>query len=207
MTATVSSRLLLGTAVAAGLGFVALARAVARGQTQAWDNRVKRAIHVARSRAGEPLVTAAARSTSPLGKWWGYIPPALLSAERLRGEGRHAAARTLTGTALSAALLPLALDRWCKKRFPPPERREPGKQSFPSGHALQTSAMALTTFIILRREGLGNAAARAPLAPLSVLTGVSRLLLDRHWASDVLGGYLAGIALGATSAGIYELTR
>ena len=207
MTATAASRLLFGTAVAAGLGFVALARAVARGKTQTWDEQVKQAVHAARSSAGERLVTAMSRSTTPLGKWWGYVPPALWTAQRLREQGRHTAARTVAGTALAAVLLPLLLDRWCQKRFPPPERRDPAKQSFPSGHALQTSAMALTSLVVLRREGFGTAALRAPLGPLSVATGLSRLLLDRHWASDILGGYLAGIALGATSAGIYELTR
>lgn len=42
---------------------------------------------------------------------------------------------------------------------------------------------------------------------LALATGLSRLILDRHWASDVIGGYCAGIALGATRAGIYELSQ
>jgi membrane-associated phospholipid phosphatase len=40
----------------------------------------------------------------------------------------------------------------------------------------------------------------------SIAAGAGRLLLDRHWTSDVIGGYCAGIALGATGAGLYELS-
>jgi undecaprenyl-diphosphatase len=94
-----------------------------------------------------------------------------------------------------------------RRRSPPPERHEPSKQSYPSGHALQTSAMALTTGYVLLREGLAPRWSLAPLGLASLAAGAGRLLLDRHWTSDVLGGYLAGVALGASCAGVYELQR
>jgi len=194
--------LLFGTAAAATLAYVALSRAVARGKTEHVDRDAKRAVHQAR---GSGLV-AAARTATPLGKWWGHLPATLLTAAKLVKADRTAAALTIAGTSVTAAVLPLLLDRISAPRLPPPERREP-KQSYPSGHALQSSALALTTTYVMRREKLASPGWLATLGPLSLVAGLSRLVLDRHWASDVLGGYCAGIALGAGSSGLYELSR
>ncbi|HEU5074482.1 MAG TPA: phosphatase PAP2 family protein [Polyangiaceae bacterium] len=198
--------LLFGTATAAALAYVALSRAVARGKTERLDRGAKRAVHRARGNGRGNGLVVAARSATPLGKWWGHLPPTLLTAGRLLKEGRRAAAVTIAGTSVTAAVLPLLLDRISARRLPPPERGEP-KQSYPSGHALQSSALALTTTYVMRRERLASPAWLASLGPLSLAAGLSRLLLDRHWASDVLGGYCAGIALGAGTSGLYELSR
>jgi undecaprenyl-diphosphatase len=202
-----ASALLFGTAAVAALGFAALTRAVAGGRTKRWDRRAKRAVHAARARVGEQALSALAHSTTPLGKWWSYVPAAFGTAFRLRKDGRHAAAYALAGTSVAAALLPPVLDRVVKRRLPPPERHEPSKQSYPSGHALQSSAMALAVSYVMHREQVTAPARLASLGPLSLATGLGRLILDRHWASDVLGGYCAGIALGATAAGLYELSQ
>lgn len=194
---------LFGVAAAAALGFVAITRAVARGKTERLDHTAKRTAHRART-SGLVLV---ARSTTPVGKWWGHVPATFLTAAKLLHADRRAAALTIAGTSVAAALLPLLLDRISVRRLPPPERNEPTKQSYPSGHALQSSALALTTSYVMHREQLASPGWLASLAPLSLATGLGRLLLDRHWASDVLGGYCAGVALGAGSAGLYELSR
>lgn len=184
------------------LGYVALTRAVARRKTERLDRGVKGAVHRARTSG----LVVAARATTPLGKWWGNVPAAFLTAAKLLKAERRAAALTIAGTSVAAALLPLLLDRISTRRLPPPERAEP-KQSYPSGHALQSSALALTTTYVMRREQLASPGWLSSLGPLSLVAGLSRLLLDRHWASDVLAGYCAGIALGAGSAGLYELSR
>lgn len=188
--------------MAAALGYVALSRAVARRKTERLDHRVKGAVHRARTSG----LVVAARSTTPLGKWWGNVPAAFLTGAKLLKADRRAAALTIAGTSVAGALLPLLLDRVSTRRLPPPERPEP-KQSYPSGHALQSAALALTTTYVMRRERLASPGWLSALAPLSIAAGLGRLLLDRHWASDVLAGYCAGIALGAGSAGVYELTR
>lgn len=197
-----------GTAALAAAGFAFVTFAVARGKTTRLDKRVKRRVHVLRIDSSYPrALRKVALSTAPLGKWWAYVPPSLLTASRLQRRGRTAAAITVAGAAISAALLPSLLDRLLKQRSPLPERREPARQSYPSGHALQTSAMALTTSYVLLREGLAPRWSVAPLGLASLAVGAGRLLLDRHWTSDVVGGYFAGVALGATCAGVYELRR
>jgi undecaprenyl-diphosphatase len=199
--------MLFGVATLATAGFVVLARAVAQGKTARFDRRAKRGVHAARSGDGrERALALASRSTTPLGKWWAHVPAAFTTARKLRADGRDAAAFTIAGTSVVAALLPVVLDRITARRLPPPERHQPNKQSYPSGHALQTSAMAIATGYVLHREEVATSA-WLPLGSLSLATGLGRLLLDRHWTSDLLGGYFAGVALGAASCGCYELAR
>jgi membrane-associated phospholipid phosphatase len=80
--------------------------------------------------------------------------------------------------------------------------------SFPSGHATVSAAVCGTLAYVLWREGfIGPRAALAfaTLAPL--LVGVSRLYLNVHWATDVLGGWSVGLFIGALSAALYNHHR
>jgi membrane-associated phospholipid phosphatase len=43
------------------------------------------------------------------------------------------------------------------------------------------------------------------VAALSISVGWSRLYLDEHWIDDVVGGWMAGIAIGLGSASLVEL--
>ena len=201
-----ASRLLFATAAVSALGFGLVSLAVARGKTLRFDKQAKRSVHRLRVDSAHPkTLRIAALGTTPLGKWWAYVPASLISARRLQRHGRTAAAVTVASSAAAAGLMSLLLDQTVSKRAPPPERHEPGKQSYPSGHALKSSAMALTTGYVLLREGLAPSWSVAPLGLASLAAGAGRLVLDRHWTSDVLGGYCAGVALGATCAELYEL--
>ncbi|RYZ02351.1 MAG: phosphatase PAP2 family protein [Myxococcales bacterium] len=205
---SLAAKLLFGASGMAALAFGAFSLAVARGKTARWDRRAKRRSHDALgSGDGAHAVRSAARAATPLGKWWGYLPASLGVSLRLLRAGRGNAAFTIAGSALGAALLPPVLERVLPHRAPPPERGEPAVPSYPSGHALQTSAVALTTGYVLWREQLAPSMALVPLSAASVVAGLSRFVLDRHWTSDLVGGYLAGVAFGAACAGGYELAR
>ena len=91
-------------------------------------------------------------------------------------------------------------------RVRPPEgmvTRE--SMSFPSGHQSGTTAvMTLLGFAAIRHRwkpvliiGVG--------AVLVVLTALSRMFLDMHWLSDVIGGTFVGAAMGCLFAILYEL--
>ena len=80
--------------------------------------------------------------------------------------------------------------------------------SFPSGHATASAAVCCTLAYVFWREGfIGSrmALALAMLAPL--LVGVSRLYLNVHWATDVVGGWSVGSFIAVLSAALYNHHR
>ncbi|SBT52608.1 phosphatase PAP2 family protein [Micromonospora narathiwatensis] len=83
--------------------------------------------------------------------------------------------------------------------------------SFPSGHALNATLAAgvmLLVFLPFTRD-------RRPLrwalwtgaGLVAVVTGVSRIALGVHWTSDVVGGWLLGLALLAATTAAFRAWR
>lgn len=79
--------------------------------------------------------------------------------------------------------------------------------SFPSGHAMYSLALVLALLLLFWRRP-GFAAWRWPALGVglafSLVVGVSRLYLGVHYPSDVLAGWLCGLAW---VLGVYALTR
>lgn len=84
-----------------------------------------------------------------------------------------------------------------------------GGGSFPSGHALMTVVgtvtIALVFLPLLRRAG--RAVAWAAVAVLSAASGLFRVLLGVHYLSDVLGGWMLGIAIVLATTAAFETWR
>ena len=77
--------------------------------------------------------------------------------------------------------------------------------SFPSGHAATSAAVMVTLCYVLARERIISwpaAIAIGGIVPLVV--GLTRLYLDVHWATDVVGGWTVGLFVAAMSAALYE---
>ena len=80
-----------------------------------------------------------------------------------------------------------------------------GTFSFPSAHATTSSAVCAAVAYLAYREGLlSGATAVAGAAIFCLFIGISRIYLDVHWTTDVLGGWCLGIAIGATASALYE---
>jgi undecaprenyl-diphosphatase len=86
--------------------------------------------------------------------------------------------------------------------------RVDGSYSFPSGHATASAAVCCTLAYVLWREGfVGRWTALAFAALVPLLVGLSRLYLNVHWATDVLGGWCVGLFVAALSAALYNHHR
>jgi len=197
--------------LAAAAGFAALALATARRRTARADHKVRRKVAPKRGRP----VRKAADAMSPAGKWWTYIPAAAGAAAyviRANGGNENEAPRSrrvgagaifLAGV-VATALNP-AFDHWLPQPPPPPGHRNRRKPVFPSGHAFGPSAVGLTAAWVLSREEMARPGVAFPAAlAVPLVTAGARMLLEKHWASDVLGGALGGTAVAAACAAAYE---
>jgi undecaprenyl-diphosphatase len=195
---------LIGAGAGAAIGFTLLARSVKRHGTRHVDGTVRRALPKRHRR----VTRVAMQLIEPLGKWYGQMPiAALATAAVWRARGPRAGLPIAAASA-SAASLAWVLERTMRPRKPPPGRHSPTEPAFPSGHSLQTAAVAWTSAYVLVRDGIASPGGAVPLAvALPALSGLVKLWRDRHWFTDVVGGYLLGAALAASAAAGHEIAR
>ncbi|MEU8375571.1 phosphatase PAP2 family protein [Micromonospora sp. NPDC048894] len=83
--------------------------------------------------------------------------------------------------------------------------------SFPSGHALNATLAAGVLLLVFLPFTRGRPVARVLLWTAAVLlvgvTGLSRVALGVHWASDVFGGCLLGVAVAAATTAALRTWR
>jgi undecaprenyl-diphosphatase len=109
---------------------------------------------------------------------------------------------TMTAGGILGALLKLLVGRHRPDLLDPVARA--AGYSFPSGHAL-TNALGATVFlIVLLPSTAGRPWARgwlwAGAIVIPLVTGVSRVALGVHWTSDVVAGWLLGVAVALVAA-------
>ncbi|HET7876635.1 MAG TPA: phosphatase PAP2 family protein [Methylomirabilota bacterium] len=83
------------------------------------------------------------------------------------------------------------------------ERPNSPSSGFPSGHTTAITAFAVIVVYLAARERLSPAWRRTiqiTALGVMVLVGLARVVTNRHWPSDVLGGLLLGMACGAAAA-------
>lgn len=125
-----------------------------------------------------------------------------------RAQGRYAAAGAIAAP-LVAVVLFNGVKRWYA-RVRPVGALQFGLHSyaFPSGHATVSMTAAVTfAFILWRERLLRQPAAFAVAIAVPLLVGFSRLYLDVHWATDVLGGWAIGLFVAALAILLYERLR
>jgi undecaprenyl-diphosphatase len=101
---------------------------------------------------------------------------------------------SIVAAPLLAAVVGHALKLSVPRDRPGPARFSPqGNESFPSTHAALATALALAVAQVGRQRGLGLWTRGAAVA-IAATIGVARLRASAHWPSDVIAGWLIGIA-------------
>jgi undecaprenyl-diphosphatase len=195
---------LLAAGAAAAAGFIGTAHVVRGRRTQLADLKVRE--RVPHDATHDTPHGRAIETAQKVGKWWIHTPLTAAAAALLWRQGHRRAAGALSLASASSAIAAQLFDAAIFRRQPPPGHPDAETPSFPSGHAMQLAAVSLTAGYVLMREELAPAAIAMPLAfGVPLASSGMRLYQDRHWGSDVLGGWLAGLALATWSSAAYEL--
>ncbi|MEU9251811.1 phosphatase PAP2 family protein [Streptomyces sp. NPDC048270] len=193
----------------AGIGCALLAAVVTALVVAGWrpllsfDEQVVRDLH--RHAVAHPGVTQAMRILSD----WVWDPWAMRALAAAAGvllwlRGRRELTVRLAVAVVGATAVQQGLKALVGRERPqwpdPVDRAE--FAAYPSGHAMTATVVCgLLLWLLPRRTPRWAAAAAWAAAVVSVLgVGFTRIYLGVHWPSDVLGGWLLGVALVAVVA-------
>jgi len=143
-----------------------------------------------------PRLRALSRTIRPLGTWWGIAPGVLLLLAVSRRAGRRWWLWSLA--LIVAPLVGEALQEFVGRLRP----RGPAF-GFPSGHATAAAAFAVAVIYLVGRSDLGRAlriVVAVVVVTLTLVIGISRIVLDAHWPLDVVAGFALGAAGAAAAA-------
>jgi undecaprenyl-diphosphatase len=133
----------------------------------------------------------------------------ILGAVHLWYRGRRrVAASVLVAPAVAVALFLVLKRIYARARPAGLSGIVPSSYSFPSGHATASTAICCTLAYVYWREGFisrRTALLFAIVTPL--LIGISRVYLNVHWATDVLGGWSAGLLIAVLCSLLYNRNR
>lgn len=87
---------------------------------------------------------------------------------------------------------------------PPIGLRHSQSFAFPSGHVTATTTFATVLGYLALRRRIAPFAYLAGGAVLTLVVALSRMYLDMHWTSDVIGGMLIGGTFAAGCCALYE---
>ncbi len=189
----------LGAALVGGLAVLAKT-----GATEDFDAAAERAAR----RGPRRRKSIAAVMTTP-GEPYVHIPLALVAAMLVARRAGVARGAPVALASLGGVLSHQSIKRFYRRARPAAAllsgKREP---AFPSGHTTNSTAVCATAAYVLLRERMVPPAAVLPLAvAVPIVVGLTRVELEQHWLTDVIGGWIAGIGVAALCAAGYERAR
>jgi undecaprenyl-diphosphatase len=205
-----SLHLLAGLAVCFGAVFAFGSMAEEVLELEEWD-AFDRALAVALNRHATPVGVDALSAITLLGDTWTIAAIGAAGALGLAFRRRRVLLAAWAAAFVGGALLNLALKaafQRARPEFEAPLAAALG-WSFPSGHAMGAMiAYGMVAYVLV--TGFGRRAAPFIVAAASTIVlavGFSRVYLGVHYFSDVVGGYLSGIAWLAVCVSAVEIAR
>jgi undecaprenyl-diphosphatase len=205
-------RLLAGALLTVTLiwGFVHIAGEVAEGDTQRFDEKIMLLLRHPddiRQPRGPAWLPGAMRDIPALGSPPVMILFTLAVVVALAVRGQYHAVALVLGATLSGRFLNMYLKAFFARPRPDLALHltEVRTASFPSGHAMESAIIYLTLAALLARLVVPRALKLYIVGValfLSFLVGLSRVYLGVHYPTDVLAGWMAGLAWAVLCWGI-----
>ena len=168
------------------------ARALDPKRPPAIDRRVRQLAGVPRAHG----IDAAMWPLYPVGLPGGYLMIAHVAARWLKHQRRPGGPAIVT-SAWAAWLAHRGIKLVYHRERPRRRNHRRRYDSYPSGHTTAATALAFTSATVLRRQGIISTRTAATLAiAVPALMGAYRVIADDHWATDVIGGWTLGLAVG-----------
>ena len=148
---------------------------------------------------GPKWIEEAARDITAMGSTSFLFILTALAALHLFLQREHRAALTLVVATVGGALVSQGLKELIRRPRPQvvPHLAQAFSASFPSGHSMLSAVVYLTLGTLLARFTTSRALRLYYLSVaffLMLLVGTSRVFLGVHYPTDVLAGWLAGVA-------------
>ena len=161
------------------------------GGDGALDERVYRALYV----GNHPMLVPVARVLTALGEPTVLITASVVIAVLLWVRGHRHLPFAFVGITMAGRTLSEIQKYWIARARPDLETHlvVVKTSSFPSGHANSSMIFYLTLALILATGTKWRGVAVAGAIALSLLVGLSRVMLGVHWPSDVIGGWAFGM--------------
>jgi undecaprenyl-diphosphatase len=147
-------------------------------------------------------VKTAATVITPPGFPLIYMPASLLVGMALSSRGNRGFA-SVPRAAMLAFVTYHAVKRLSSRRRPPSQTGERNyTHSFPSGHTSAATAVTVAAINAMRKnpDGAPTPALLSLIAGVPLLVGASRIVLDQHWFTDIVGGVAVGTAVAVAAA-------
>lgn len=136
------------------------------------------------------------------------IPLSALAATALwRARGRYVSAALLLAPAVASGAVLGIKHLFHRARPDGALRHTDVSYAFPSGHSTTAAAVYMMLAYVLVRERLAPPWSLLLAGAVVLLVGMSRVYLDVHWTTDVIGGWSVGIGIAAGCALLYERAR
>jgi undecaprenyl-diphosphatase len=121
---------------------------------------------------------------------------------------RHVVIPVLVAPAITDALISAVKGVYARPRPVGLGNGVDSSYSFPSAHATTSAAVCGTVaYVLWREQFIGPRTAIALAVVVPVLVGSSRIYLNVHWTTDVLGGWCAGVLIALLSGFLYDIHK